>query len=195
MNSPSDTPRPDSFTQSCRDLVRTLTYEDILGCTLYAAPMIFMIGPASILGQTSFIAIVIQSLVGFVLSWMVHRLGHRFVSTLSKEPCRVYVSPSRCVPVRLTLTQFLWVMELTVGAAVFAAVLGKRFLHAPDTVGLWSGLILIAVAILLYFVPAYLGKLWIQHYYPAMTLVGPTEDVIKATLPGIRHIFTFTPKH
>ena len=195
MNSPSDTPRPDSFTQSCRDLVRTLTYEDILGCTLYAAPMVFMIGPASIIGQTSFIAMVIQSLVGFVLSWMVHRLGHRFVSTLSKEPCRVYVSQARCVPVRLTLTQFLWVMELTVGAAVFAAVLGKRFLHTPDSVGLWSGLILIAFAILLYFVPSHLGKLWIQHYYPAMTLVGPTEDVIKATLPGIRHIFTFTQKH
>lgn len=194
MNSPSDTPRPDSFTQSCRDLVRTLTYEDILGCTLYAAPMLFMIGPAAIISQTSFIAMVIQSLVGFMLGWMVHRLGHRLVTSLSKEPCRVYVSPSRCVPLHLTLTQFLWAMELTVGAAVFAAVLGKRFLHTADTVGLLIGLALMGVAILLYFVPAHLGRQWIQHYYPAMTLVGPTEDVIKATLPGIRCIFTFTQK-
>ena len=93
---------------------------------------------------------------------------------------------------RLTVTQFLWVMELIVGTAVFAAVGAKRFLHTSDDAGLLSGLSFIVAAFLLYFVPVYLGGLWIRHYYPAMTLVGPTEEVIKASLPGIRSLFTFT---
>ena len=189
MESPSDTPRPDSFTQHCRDLVRTCTYEDILGCTIYAAPMLFMIGPASIVGNHPFIAMVVQSLLGFLLSWMAHRIGHRLLIALPKEPCSLYVSQSRHLPVRLTVTQFLWVMELLVGAAVFAAVVGKRLLHSIDTVGLLSGLSFMVAACVLYFVPAYLGRLWIRHHYPAMTLVGPTEQVIKTTLPGIRFIF------
>ena len=92
---------------------------------------------------------------------------------------------------RLTVTQFLWVMELIVGGAVFAAVVAKRFLHSDD-VGLLGGLCFIIAAFLLYFVPVYLGRLWISHYYPAMTLVGPTEEVIKTSLPGIRSLFTFT---
>ena len=93
---------------------------------------------------------------------------------------------------RLTVTQFLWAMELIVGVAVFAAVSAKRFLHISDDVGLLSGLCFIVAAFLLYLVPVYLGRLWIRHYYPAMTLVGPTEKVIKTSLPGIRSIFTFT---
>lgn len=194
MNFPSGTPRPDSFTQGCRDLVRTFTYEDILGCTIYAAPMLFMIGPASIVANDPLIAVVVQSLIGFVLSWTVHRTGHRLLIALPKERCSLYVSPFRCLPVRLTVTQFLWVAELIVGGAVFAAVVGKRFLHTIDTVGLLSGLILIVAAFVLYFVPVYLGRLWIRHYYPAMTLVGPTEEAIKASFPGIRSIPTFTRK-
>lgn len=194
MESPSDTPRPDSFTQSCRDLVRTFTYEDILGCTIYAAPMLFMIGTASIVANEPVIAMVVQSLIGFVLGWTVHRMGHRLLTALPKEPCSLYVSPSRCLPVRLTVTQFLWLMELIVGAAVFAVVVGKRFLHTSDDVGLLCGLSLMVAAFVLYFAPVYLGRLWIRHYYPAMTLVGPTEEVIKASLPGIRFIFTFTRK-
>ena len=195
MKSPSDTPRPDSFTQHCRDLVRTCTYEDILGCTIYAAPMLFMIGPAAIVGNHPFIAMVVQSLLGFLLSWTVHRIGHRLLIALPKEPCSLYVSQSRHLPVRLTVTQFLWVMELLVGAAVFAAVVGKRLLHSIDTVGVLSGVSLMVAACVLYFVPAYLGRLWIRHHYPAMTLVGPTEQVIKTTLPGIRCIFHAHSKH
>ncbi len=183
---------PDSFTQSCRDLVRTFTYEDILGCTIYAAPMMFMIGPAAIVANEPLIAIVVQSLIGFVLSRAVHRMGHRLLTALPKEPCRLYVSPLRGLPVRLTVTQFLWMMELIVGAAVLAAVVGKRFLHTTDTVGLLGGLSFIAAGCLLYFVPVYLGRLWIRHYYPAMTLVGPTEEVIKTSFPGIRSLFAFT---
>jgi hypothetical protein len=94
--------------------------------------------------------------------------------------------------VKLTVAQFLWVMELIVGAAVFAAVVGKRFLHTSDDVGLLSGLSFIVAALVLYLVPVHLGRLWIRHYYPAMTLVGPTEEAIKTSLPGIRSIFTFT---
>lgn len=183
---------PDSFTQSCRDLVRTFTYEDILGCTIYAAPMMFMIGPASIVANEPLIAIVVQSLIGFVLSWAVHRMGHRLLTALPQAPCRLYVSPLRCLPLKLTVTQFLWVMESMVGAAVLAAVVGKRLLHATDTVGLPGGLSLIAAGCILYFVPVYLGRLWIRHYYPAMTLVGPTEEVINTSFPGIRSLFTFT---
>ncbi len=183
---------PDSFTQSCRDLVRTFTYEDILGCTIYAAPMMFMIGPAAIVANEPLIAIVVQSLIGFVLSRAEHRMGHRLLTALPKEPCRLYVSPLRGLPVRLTVTQFLWMMELIVGAAVLAAVVGKRFLHTTDTVGLLGGLSFIAAGCLLYFVPVYLGRLWIRHYYPAMTLVGPTEEVIKTSFPGIRSLFAFT---
>jgi hypothetical protein len=194
MESPSDTPRPDSFTQCCRDLVRALTYEDILGCTMYAAPMVFMVGPASIVGNDPFIAVVVQSLMGFVLGWTMHRMGHGLLTALPKEPRRLYLSQSRCLPVRLTLTQFLWMMELLVGAAVFAAVLGKRLLHSIDSVGLLSGLGFLIMAIGLYFVPSYLGRLWIRHHDPAMTLVGPTEAVIKTSLPGIRFLFTFTHK-
>lgn len=194
MDFPSGTPRPDSLTQSCRDLLRTFTYEDIVGCTIYATPMLFMIGPASIVTDDPLIAVVVQSLIGFVLSWTIHRTGHRLLTALPPKPCRLYVSSFRCLPVRLTRTQFLWVMELIVGTAVFAAVVGKRFLHAGDTFGLLSGLSFIVAAFVLYFIPVYLGRLWIRHYYPAMTLVGPTEEVIKTSFPGIRSICTFTRK-
>ncbi len=195
MGSPSSSPRPDVFTQSCRDLIRTCTYEDILGSIMYAAPMVFMIGPASIVANDSFIAMVVQSLMGFGLGWMVHRMGHGLLTALPKEPGSMYVSQSRCIPVKLTVRQFLWVMELIVGAAVLAAVVGKRLLHTADTVGLSLGLSVIVVAFVMYFVPVYLGRLWIRHYYPAMTLVGPTEEVIKASFPGIRSIFPFTQKY
>lgn len=194
MDVSSGPPRPDSFTQRCRDLVRTFTYEDILGCTIYAAPMLFMIGPASIVANAPLIASVIQSLLGFVLGWTVHRMGHRLLIALPKEPCRLYVSASGHVPLRVTVAQFVWVMELIVGTAVFAAVVGKRFLHTSDDVGLLSGLSFIVAAFVLYFAPVYLGRLWIRHYYPAMTLVGPTEEVIKTSLPGIRLISIFARK-
>lgn len=191
MEFPLGTRRPDSLTQSCRELVRTFTYEDILACTIYAVPMLFMIGPASIVDNDPLIAVVVQSLIGFVISWTVHRTGHQLLTALPKEPSNVYVSSFRCLPVRLTVTQFLWVMELIVGAAVFSAVVGKRFLHTSDDVGLLCGLSLMLAAFVLYFVPVYLGRLWIQHHYPAMTLVGPTEEVIKKSLPGIRSISRF----
>jgi len=186
MASPSGTPRPDSFTQRCRDLVRTCTYEDIVGCIIYAPPIVFMIGPASIVADEPIIAIVVQSLVGFALSYVLHHMGHRFLTAVANQPRRVYFSRSRCFPGTLTLTQFLWMMELIVGAAVFSAIVGKRFIQAGDMVGLLGGLSLFGFALVLYFVPVHLGRLWIGRHYPAMTLVGPTEEVIKTSLPGIR---------
>ncbi|MDC8450511.1 MAG: hypothetical protein LV473_19455 [Nitrospira sp.] len=107
MDFPSGTPRPDSLAQGCRDLLRTCTYEDILGCTIYATPMLFMIGPASIVAGDPLIAVGVQSLIGFVLSWTVHRTGHRLLTALPKEPRPLYVSSFRCLPMRLTRTQFL----------------------------------------------------------------------------------------
>lgn len=77
---------------------------------------------------------------------------------------------------------------------MFAVVVGKRFLHTGDTFGLLTGLSFMVAAFVLYFIPVYLGRLWIRHYYPAMTLVGPTEEVIKTSLPGIRSMCTFTRK-
>ena len=192
MDSPFRAPRPDSFTLSCRDLVRTFTYEDILSCTIYAAPMVFMIGPASVIANDHVITMVVESLIGFVLGRTLHRMGRRLLTALPKRACRLYVSPSRCLPLRLTVTQFLWVMELIVGAAVLTAVVGKRFLHSADTVGMLSGLSLLVAALILYFTPEYLGRLWIRRYSPAMTLVGPTEEVTKISLPGIRFPFPLT---
>ncbi len=179
-------PRPDSLTQRCRDLVRTCTYEDIVGCIIYASPIVFMIGPAAIVANDPIIATVVQSLVGFVLSCVLHRMGHRFLTAVANEPRTVYFSRTRCFPGRLTLTQFLWIMELIVGVAVFSAIVGKRFLQAGDMAGLLGGLNLFLFALVLYFIPVHLGRLWISRHYPAMTLVGPTEEVIKTSLPGFR---------
>lgn len=192
MDSSTGTPRPDTFTQGCRDLVRTFTYEDIVACTIYVAPMVFMIGPASIIAMEPVLAILVQSVLGFVLGWAVHRVGHRLVIGLPTQPHRLSFSPTWGFPIRLTVTQFLWGLECIVGAAVLCAVLGKRYLQISGGEELLSGLGLLAAALVLYFVPVYLGRCWIRSYYPAMTLVGPTEDIIKTSLPGIRFLSIFT---
>lgn len=101
----------------------------------------------------------------------------------------MYLSRSRCLPVKLTLSQFVWAMEILVGAAVFSGILGKRFFVAGTTVEFLIGLSFFALAVALFFVPVYLGRLWIERYYPAMTLLGLTEDVINTSLPGVRSIF------
>ena len=190
MDSSTGTPRPDTFTQGCRDLVRTFTYEDIVACTIYVAPMVFMIGPASIIAMEPVLAILVQSVFGFVLGWAVHRVGHRLLIGLPTQPHRFSFSPSWASPFRLTVTQVLWGLECIVGAAVFCAVLGKRSLQSGEE---WlSGFGLLVAALVLYFVPVYLGRCWIRAYYPAMTLVGPTEDIIKTSLPGIRFLSNFT---
>lgn len=192
MDSPASTPRPDYFTQHCREFVRTCTYEDIIACTIYAVPMVFMIGPASIVAMDPFPAIVLQSLIGFVFSWAVHRVGHGLLIALPKEPHKVYISSCHSLSMRLTMAQFLWAMELLVGAAMFCGILGKRLWHADEGIGLLVGLSLSVAALVLYFLPVYLGRFWIRRYNPAMTLFGPTEEVIKRSLPGLRLFSTFT---
>lgn len=183
------TPRPDSFTQGCRDFLRTLTYEDIMAWTIYAAPLAFMIGPAAMVAHDPVMSMVLHSLVGFCLSWMLHRMGHRLLVMLNNEPQRIFLSRSLRLPLTLTLSQFIWTLEVVVGTAVFTGILAKRCFMMGDTVGILMGLCLFAVGLGLFFAPVHLGRLWIKRYSPAMPLVGPTDDVINESFPGPRSLF------
>ena len=80
-------------------------------------------------------------------------------------------------------------MEIIVGAAMFSGILGKRFFLAGNTLELLISLSLFALGLALYLIPVYVGRIWIGRYYPAMTLVGPTEEVINTSFPGLRSIF------
>lgn len=62
----------------------------------------------------------------------------------------MYLSRSRCLPVKLTLSQFVWAMEILVGAAVFSGILGKRFFVAGTTVEFLIGLSFFALAVALF---------------------------------------------
>jgi hypothetical protein len=185
----NDTPRTDAFTQGCRDLIRTFTYEGILACTVYASPMLFLVGPASIIASHPLIVIVLHGLIGFVLSWTIHGVGHRLLTALPKASNKIYLSHSLCVPPRLTLSQFVWSMELLVGAGVFCGILGKRVFTLGDVPSVVAAASLFAVGLTLYFIPVYLGRLWTEWYYPALALTGPTEDVINKSFPGLRSFF------
>ena len=186
-------PRPDAFTQRCRDLVRTFTYEDILACTLYAPPMLFMLGPAAIIANAPLVTLILQSLVGFALSGMVHRIGHRLLTALPNEQQSIYLTRSMRLPVNLTLSQFLWVLQMIVAAAMFCVILSKYCFLADDTYGTAIGLVFLALGVGLYLLPVYLGTLWIKRYYPGMSLVGPSDDVIKQSLPARRSLFRYLP--
>lgn len=86
-------------------------------------------------------------------------------------------------------------MELLVGMALCCAILGKRFLQTDEEIGLLVGLSVSVGVLVLYFLPVHLGRLWIRKCYPAMTLVGPPEEVIRRSLPGLRLLSTFTRVH
>ena len=178
----NSTPRTDALTQSCRDFIRSLTYEAILACTVYGPPMLFMIGPAAIIAGHPLILIVLYSLLGFAISWMVHCTGHRLLAPLPKGPQKIDLSAQVRLPVKLTLRQFIWMLELLVASGVCCGIAGKRALGEHATVSL----LLFAVGLALYFMPVYLTKLWSERYYPAMTLVGPTEDVVNQSIPALR---------
>ncbi len=178
-----DTSQPATLTQWCRDLIRMLSYEDILACTIYVPPMLFMVGPAAIVANTPPMNLVLNALLGFALSGTLHRIGHRLLTALPNEPQPIYLSRSRSLPVRLTRTQFLWLMEILVAAAVFSGIVGKRAFWAGGADGLLTGVICVTVGLGLYFLPVYLGRLWILRYYPAMPLSGPTEEVVSRSLP------------
>jgi hypothetical protein len=181
----NETPRTDIFTEGFRDLIRTFTYEAILACTIYLSPMFFMVGPAAVVSQNPLILIVLHSVLGFGMSWAIHRMGHCLLIALPKTAQKIYLCGSLCLPAKLTLSQFIWMMELLVAAGVFCGIVAKR-LFAEDLV---NSLLLLGVGIVLYFTPVYLSRLWTQRYYPAMTLLRPTEDVIKKAFPGLRSLF------
>jgi hypothetical protein len=179
------TPRADAFTQGCRDVIRSLTYEAILACTVYAAPMLFMIGPAAIVTNHPLVVVLLHSLIGFGMSWAIHRMGHRLLSTLSRGRRHdIHVSLSLRLPVKLTLGQFVWVLESLVAAGVWCGIIGKRWFADDPTISV----LLFALACALYFLPVHLTKLWRERYCPAMTLMGPTEDAINKSFPGLRSL-------
>lgn len=183
------TPRTDSFTQGWRDFLRTFTYEDILAWTVYAAPLVFMIGPAAIVAHDPMISVVLHSLVGFSLGCMLHRLGRRLLTRLINGPQRIFLSRSLRLPVKQTLSQFIWMLEIIVGIAVFTGILAKHSFLVGDTVGISTGLGLFALGLVLFFLPVHLGRLWIERYDPTMTLVGPTDEEINRSFPGLRSFF------
>ncbi len=171
-----------SLMKFCRDFIRMLSYEDILSCTVYVPPMLFMVGPASIAAQSPWINLVLNALVGFGLSWALHRMGHRLLMALPDEPQRIFCSPCRRLPLRLTLTQFVWMMEMIVATAVFSGIMGKRLLLGGGPVELITSVICFSVAVGLFFLPVYLAKLWIARYHPAMPLSGPTDEAVNQSL-------------
>lgn len=188
MACPNDT-RTDGLTQQCRDVIRILSYEDILACTAYVPPFLFMAGPASIVANDPVINCVLNAILGCAAGWIFHRIGQRLLRVLANQPQTIYLSQSMRLPVKLTLTQFLWMLEIIVGAAVFSGIVGKRLVFAGTTAGLMSGLSLCVVALALYFLPVYMGRLWIKRYYPTMPLLSPTEDTVNRSLPGVRSLF------
>jgi hypothetical protein len=189
MARPHNAGNIDAITQLCRDAVRVLSYEDILACTVYAPPMLLMAGPAAIVAGDPVINCVLDAILGCAVSRILHRMGHRLLTALPDPPQPLYLSPRLRVPLKLRRTQFLWMLETLVGAAVFSGIVGKRFLSDGTASGLSAGLICCAAGLALYFLPVYLAKLWIRRHDPTLPLMSPTEDVVNTSLPGVRSIF------
>lgn len=183
------TPRIDGFTQGCRDFLRTFTYEDIVAWTIYAAPLVFMIGPASMLAYDPMMSVVLHSVIGFSLGRILHRMGHRLLAGVANGTQRIMLSRSLMVPVKLRLNQFIWMLEILVGAAVLSGLIAKRCFLAGGNVGVLTGLVLFAGGLALFFLPVHLGHLWMECYDPTMTLVGPTDEEINRSIPGFRSFF------
>lgn len=176
------TPRTDAFTQGCRDFVRSLTYETILACTVYGSPMLFMIGPAVVVMNHPLIVIVLHSVLGFGMSWMIHSMGHRLLAPLPLAPKAIHVTKRIRLPVKLSVKQFVWMLEILVAAGVCCGIAARR-LFAEDVM---AGVLLLMLGGALYFLPVYLTKLWSERYYPKLTLCGPTEDVINNSFRSLR---------
>ena len=174
------------LTQWCRGLIQMLSYEFILTATIYLPPMFFMVGPASIASNNPPINLVLNSIIGFALSAVLHCMGHRLLKGLPIEPKAVYFSTSLRLPGKLTLTQFVWMMEVIVAVAGFSGVAGKHFFLLGGVLETLSSAVLFAVGLGLYFLPVYLGKLWIKRYCSLLPLMRPTEEVINKSLPESR---------
>ena len=70
-------------------------------------------------------------------------------------------------------------------AGGICGIAGKRYFTEDPT----SGVLLLALGCGLYFLPVYLTHLWSERYYPVLALLGPTEDVINKSFPGLRSFF------
>ena len=90
-----DTPKQTTLTQCCSDLIRMLSYEDILSWTNYLPPMVFMAGPAAILANNPLINLALNAIVGFAISRTLHRMGHRLLMALPNEPYLI-ISLNQC---------------------------------------------------------------------------------------------------
>ena len=143
-----------------------------------------MIGPAAIVVNHPLIIIVLHSVLGFGMGWTIHRMGHRLLSVLPKDPKTIYLSPSLRLPTKLTLSQFIWMLEILVAAGVCCGIAGKRVMGTD----LIAGLLLCGLGFVFYFVPVYLTKLWRERYYPALSLFGPSEAMINKSFPGLRSL-------
>jgi hypothetical protein len=186
MASSHTTRKHSALTRWCSDHIQMLSYEGILSGTVYLPPMLFMVGPASIVSNTPEITLILNATVGFALSWVLHCVGHRLLKGLPNEPKAVYLSSSLRLPGRLTLTQFVWMMEVVVAVAVFSGVMGKHLFLIGGVFEALSSAIFFVMALGLYFLPVYLGELWIKRYCSALPLMRPTEDVVNKSLPGVR---------
>jgi hypothetical protein len=76
-------------------------------------------------------------------------------------------------------------LEILVAAGAFCGITGKRYFAEDVT----TGALLLALGCALYFLPVYLTKLWSERYYPVLMLLGPTEEVINKSFPGLRSLF------
>ena len=112
--------------------------------------------------------------------------GHRLLKGLPSEPKAVYLSTLIRLPVKLTLTQFVWIMEIIVASAVSSAVIGKRFFFLGGVLEALASALFFAMGLGLYFLPVYLGKLLIKRYYSVLPLLRPTEEVVNRSFRGFR---------
>ena len=169
--------------QCCCGLIQMLSYEAILSITVYLPPMFFMAGPATIVvADSPWVTLLLNAIIGFALSWVLHRMGHRLLAVLPNEPKVIYLSTSLHLPVKLTLTQFVWTMELIVAAAVFSGLVGRRLFLVGGVLEVLLSILCLAVGLGLYFLPVYLGRFWIKRYYSVLDLLRPTEEIVSRCL-------------
>ena len=93
-----------------------------------------MIGPAAIVAHDPMLSLVFQGLLGFSISGTLHRMGHRLRLTLPKEPQHMFLSIPR-LPVKLTLSQFIWMLEILRLGRSAQRDRGKAMLLAGGTMG------------------------------------------------------------
>ncbi|MBS0171997.1 MAG: hypothetical protein JSR62_16745 [Nitrospira sp.] len=160
-----------------------------MACLCYAAPLLFMIGPSAVMAREPLPSILFHSAIGFPLSALIHRIGHALLAPLPKGPHTIYLSATLRLPLRLTLSQFVWLLEGVVALGLLCGLLSKRCWLAGGTDMLIVGWGLFLLGGGLFFLPVRLVKLWETRYYPATSLVGPSDDVINRSLSGLRRLF------